>query len=147
MNQTNYINRIREFNRFYTVLLGIVNKKYIGNYSMTEARIIYELRMKPNCGATEIIDKLKLDKGYLSRILKKFVNDGLLQKSNDSKDGRAFCLNLTPQGIAEADNLIEQSNKRMADLLKGYNEGECAEICEAMDTITKYFSAGDKYNE
>ncbi len=139
MNKDNYVSRIREFNRFYTVLLGVVDKKYLGAYSLPESRILYELRENPNCNATQIIEKLRLDKSYLSRILKKFVDEGLLEKTADRSDGRALHLNLTEKGTAEADTIIAQSNARMAALLEGYDGAECQEICAAMDTITKYF--------
>ena len=44
-NKQETINQIREFNRFYTVLFGFLNRNYLdSNYSVTETRILFELR-------------------------------------------------------------------------------------------------------
>ena len=61
---------IREFNRFYTARLGLLRKRYLdGEFSLTEARVLYEIASTPHVTASTIRNTLKLDAGYVSRTL------------------------------------------------------------------------------
>ena len=74
-SQESLITTIRSFNRFYTVMLGFLNQKYLGTkYSVTETRILFEIRSSDKVLAKDLCSKLKLDKSYVSRILAKFEN-------------------------------------------------------------------------
>ena len=69
---------IRGFNRFYTNMLGLLNAN-IGSsdYSLTETRIIYEISKTEKCSANQLSNILRIDTGYLSRILKKLEKEGV----------------------------------------------------------------------
>ncbi len=137
-----YVNRIREFNRFYTVLLGIVDRKYLDDYSLAESRILYELYSSPGCSAVSISEKLRIDKGYMSRMVKKFIDGGLLDRRPSESDGRYYQLYLTDLGQSEAKGLIAKSNAQIEALIQGYDSDVCDEIYQAMDVITKYLGKG-----
>ena len=67
-----YIDQIRAFNRFYTKVLGVLNKSYLGSeFGLPEIRVIQDVYLHPNRNAKEISRELNMDKGLLSRILKK----------------------------------------------------------------------------
>ncbi len=144
MNLDKYIDRVREFNRFYTVSLGMVGKNYKESYSIAESRILYELRAKPGLTAGYLVDLLHLDKGYISRLIKKFINAGILTKITSEEDARVLYLYLTEEGERLADRLINETNDQIYSLLANFNETECEEICAAMDVITKYFQHDNK---
>lgn len=139
--ETEVIHRIREFNRFYTVIFGMLNGKFHDSgYSVAENRILFELNAKDSCSANFLAGKLRMDKSYLSRILKTFEKRGLITKQVSPEDGRSFILRLTEQGRAETARLIEGADRQVKALIASLSEGECSELCAAMDVITDYLS-------
>ena len=80
---------VRRFNRFYTRQIGVLQEGLLKSpFSLTEARVIYELAHHETTTATELGDELGLDAGYLSRILRDFKRQGLIDKKASKKDGR-----------------------------------------------------------
>ena len=81
---------VRAFNRFYTNTIGLLRGKYLDTpYSLTEARILFELAQ---CEASEVTDlrrSVDIDAGYLSRILSRFEADGLIGRSARPRTGPA----------------------------------------------------------
>ncbi len=148
MDNKKYINKIREFNRFYTVSLGMVGKNYKESYSIVESRILYELRERPGCTAGYFVKLLKLDKGYISRILKKFMNDGILYRETSKEDARISMHYLTEEGVTIADRIIQETDEEIGSLIETLSKKEREELCQAMDVIMKYLSVeGREYNE
>lgn len=140
-NKRETICRIREFNRFYIALLGILNRNYLNSsYSLTEARVLFELNDNDGCNANYLTDKLSLDKSYLSRIIKKFGAEGLLSRQTCQTDARAFNIRLTEKGKKITEKLIEESNIQIGSLLTTLTLDECHNICQAMDLITEFLS-------
>ena len=75
------VKRIRNFNRYYTAWLEVMNKEYLKTgFSWTESRVIFEIHICPGINATELCEHLNTDKSYISRILMKFEKDGLLTR-------------------------------------------------------------------
>lgn len=135
------INRIREFNRFYTVMFGMLNRKFLDSgYSVTENRILFELNLNKACTANFLAEKLHVDKSYMSRILKSFAQKGLVTKQVSSEDGRALILHLTEKGKQETTRLIDGANKQIETLIAPLSTQECTELCAAMDRITEYLT-------
>jgi DNA-binding MarR family transcriptional regulator len=67
------IEAIRRFNRTYTQQIRILYNKLVRSpFSLTEARVIYELAHRKRTSATELSKGLGLDPGYLSRLLGNF---------------------------------------------------------------------------
>src|SRR5689334_22512307 len=93
------IESIRRFNRFYTRQIGVLEEGLVQSpYSLTEARIIYELAHHEQTTAAELASELKLDAGYLSRILRDFTQRGLIDKQPSETDGRQTVLSLSEAG-------------------------------------------------
>ncbi len=133
------ISRFREFNRFYTVLIGTLNKHFLGtDYSLTETRVLFELISNNDCKANDLVDILNIDKSYMSRIILSFEKKGLLEKHCSYNDRRANILSLTEYGKKTVNELLSFTNHQIADLVSPLTEKEAIEVIRAMDTITKY---------
>ena len=75
------IKRIRQFNRYYTVWLDVMNKGYLGtDFSWPESRVLFEIYLCQGISATGVCGRLNMDKSYVSRILRKFERHGLITR-------------------------------------------------------------------
>lgn len=132
------ISSIRTFNRDYTKLLGIMNKKVLNTpLSWTEGRVLLEISFNNEKTPIEIAHNLDLDKSYTSRILKRFEKHDLIYKSPSTTDSRSVELHLTPTGQALVKELDDRSNQQIKDLLQDLNESEQTEFYQAMKTLDK----------
>src|SRR5271169_4899618 len=72
---------VRAFNRFYTNVIGLLRGKYLDTpYSLTEARLLFELAQRDTSEVTDLRRVVDIDAGYLSRILGRFEDDGLITR-------------------------------------------------------------------
>jgi DNA-binding MarR family transcriptional regulator len=115
------INDIRDFNRFYAKVIGLLDKTYLNShYSLAEVRVLNEIFHHSDITANDILTILGLDKGYLSRILKTFEKKKMVIKKRSNTDGRAMNLALTDSGKTEFLTLdaavIAQVNQAFSNL-------------------------------
>ncbi|CAN7449749.1 bifunctional helix-turn-helix transcriptional regulator/GNAT family N-acetyltransferase [Pararhizobium sp. LjRoot238] len=135
------IETVRAFNRFYTNQLGLLGRAFLDSrFTLTEARIIYELAARPGLPAKKLIEELHLDPAYLSRILKKFRGDGLLTTRPDPQDQRSQLLELTTEGLSEARVLAVRSRQEIAAMLSALNATQQEIIATAMGRIETLLS-------
>src|SRR5215471_15488530 len=86
---------VRAFNRFYTSKLGVLDQQLLKSpFSLSEARVLYELANSESPSAKAIGSELNLDPGYLSRIVQKFEDGGLITRTPLSSDRRQYQLSL-----------------------------------------------------
>ena len=136
MTDTATLDAIRGFNRFYTNKLGLLAKGYLDtDYTLTEARILYEIGACKQLSATELNRDLRLDPAYLSRILKKFRDAGLIQSEPDPADRRSQILTVTAKGQTEFETLGELSRRQTATDLEGLDDARRQSLIGAMNTI------------
>lgn len=135
------IEQIREFNRFYTVLIGTLDRNFLDSeHSVSDTRVLFELYSNEENTAYTLIERLHIDKSYMSRILKSFERKGFLERRVSKKDKRFYNLYLTEKGIGKTKELIEIANQQIGALLQPLTPKECNEVIQAMNTITKYFT-------
>ena len=126
----------RRFTRMYTRLIGTLDEGLLRTeYSLAEARVLYELatRTKPN--AKEIAEGLGLDPGYLSRILSKFESAALIRRRASQKDSRSADLSLTRGGRTAFETLNALAQKQASTILEGLAVRDRAQLIQAMKTI------------
>jgi DNA-binding MarR family transcriptional regulator len=135
------IKEVRSFNRFYTNVIGLLDRHvYNSSYSLPEVRVMFELYHSRALGASEIITLIDIDKGYLSRILKKFEKNRLVTKIDSPTDKRAAILQLTAKGRKEFEGLNQASEKQIAGILKNLTQKECDDLISKMSGIKKLLS-------
>lgn len=135
------VSAVREFNRFYTNIIGVVNRHvYESPYSLSEVRVLYEISHSPACTAKSIKNTLQIDEGYLSRIIDKFVKQKLVKKVQSPQDGRVYVLTLTAKGDALFSKLNDASEQSVESLLEPLSEQELQELVIMMDGIRRILS-------
>jgi DNA-binding MarR family transcriptional regulator/GNAT superfamily N-acetyltransferase len=142
------IGAVRHFNRFFTRQIGVLREGLLHSpYSLTEARILFELAQCHDLTASDLCRELGLDAGYLSRILTRLEQQGLIEKVRSETDGRQRYLRLTPEGEKAFAFLDKRSRDEVAELLNNLSEGDQQRLLKAMDTIKSVFNRGFKYSE
>lgn len=117
-NEEEQVSAVREFNRFYTARLGLLRKRHLdGDFSLTEARILYEVGVNPGLTASSLRITLGLNAGYLSRCLALLTRRNLVRQTASKKDAREKFLALLPAGEAAVALLNEQSNLQIRRIL------------------------------
>ena len=109
---------VRTFNRFYTSRIGVLRAGLLESpFSLTQARVLYELAHRRRPTATEMGHDLGLDPGYLSRILAAFRKRGLVSRTASKSDGREGLLGLTPAGRRAFASLDARARDEVRDML------------------------------
>jgi DNA-binding MarR family transcriptional regulator/GNAT superfamily N-acetyltransferase len=132
------VSRVRAFTRFYTGAVGALQEGLLRSpYSLTEARVLFELGRRESLDAIELRRMLDLDAGYLSRMLARFEADKLLTRERSEIDGRRQVIRLTVQGRAAYTELDDASASEIAQLLDPLTAEDRRQLVQAMDTIER----------
>jgi DNA-binding MarR family transcriptional regulator/GNAT superfamily N-acetyltransferase len=139
---------VRRFNRFFTRQIGVLREGLLHSpYSLTEARLIFEIANRDSLTASDLCRELGLDAGYLSRILARLEAQGVICKVPSETDGRQRLLRLTDQGREAFALLDRRSRDEVAELLADLSEDEQGRLLKAMQTIEGIFDKGLKFSE
>jgi DNA-binding MarR family transcriptional regulator/GNAT superfamily N-acetyltransferase len=130
------VTEVRRFNRFYTRLVGALDEGHLhSSFSLAETRVLYELAQADGLTATELGRDLRLDPGYLSRMLRGFERRGLVERARSSTDGRRTLLRLTPKGRSTFEDLNARASEVVADVLEPLADGQRRQLLDSMRTI------------
>lgn len=129
---------VRRFNRFYTRQIGLLHEHlHDSPFSLTEARILYELAHRTALTNSDLCSELGLDPGYLSRVVAGFEKQGLIKKSRSPTDGRAMQLTLTPKGQKTYAPLNLASQGEISAMLEKLSQVEQQQLINAMHSIER----------
>lgn len=134
------IGAMRRFNRFHTRLVGALDEQLLeSGYSLPQARLVYELASTDGEAPTaaDLGQRLGMDAGYLSRLIKGLEKDGLLTRTPSPANAKKLLLTLTGDGRALAGRLNEASAGEVADLLSPLNDTEQDALVGAMARIER----------
>jgi DNA-binding MarR family transcriptional regulator/GNAT superfamily N-acetyltransferase len=130
------IDAVRAFNRFWTEQLGLLDAGLVDTpYSLTEARLLFELAQAPRTDVLDLRRRLRLDSGHLSRLLSRFRADGLILTEASPEDGRRQVAALTARGREVFAELDGRAAAQVAGLLDGHHPTERRRLVEAMAVI------------
>ncbi|MDM9644568.1 helix-turn-helix domain-containing GNAT family N-acetyltransferase [Rhizobium sp. S163] len=136
MSDSTLIDAARDFNRFYTNFLGVLNKAYLDTpFTLTDARVLFEVGSQERVSAVALVRDLHLDPAYLSRILKRFKAQGLMETTPDPDDRRSQLISVTDQGRMQFQELVDRSNAQIAGRFEKLAAGEPQNVVAAMKTI------------
>jgi DNA-binding MarR family transcriptional regulator/GNAT superfamily N-acetyltransferase len=145
-NLEDRISAVRRFNRFFTRQIGVLREGLLHSpYSLTDARIIYELAHRNSVTAADLGRELGLDAGYLSRIVSRLEQQGLLDRLPSESDGRQRLLRLTPAGEQAFALLDKRARDEVAEMLHNLSEEEQQRLLTSMQTIQSVFDKGKSF--
>lgn len=133
---TDRVSAVRAFNRSYTKFLGALDEHLLSTpYSLTEARIIFELGQRDQTEVSVLRRVVGLDAGYLSRLLARFEENGLVHRERSTADARRQVIRLTTKGQDTFRVLDTRSIAQIRALLGDLTDDEQQRLVEAMDMI------------
>jgi DNA-binding MarR family transcriptional regulator/GNAT superfamily N-acetyltransferase len=131
---------LRGFNRVYTTQLGLLDAHLDQSpFTLSEARILYELANRSDPTAAEIARALRLDPAQMSRTISRFVNRGLVATRDDPSHGRHLLLSLTERGQTAFAALEDNTRRAVGALLDGLSPFRRTAMLSAARTITRIF--------
>jgi DNA-binding MarR family transcriptional regulator/N-acetylglutamate synthase-like GNAT family acetyltransferase len=143
MQHADLVVEMRRFNRFYTRIAGFLEEKLTHSaFTLTEARVVFELANRDAPVASEIARDLGLDPAYLARLLKKFEAAGLVARSPNGADGRRRDLELTADGRAAFADLQSRTDEEVGVLLGPVAAPQRERLSRAMRTIEQVLGEG-----
>src|SRR5262245_5580964 len=136
---------VRRFNRFYTQNLGVLQPGWLDSaFSLTEARVLYEINHRDRATATDIAHDLGLDAGYLSRILRRVHKAGLIRKDVSQEDRRRSDLSMTRGGQRACARLEVRVKRQAGGLLGRLTPPEQDHLVGAMRAIESMVASEPK---
>jgi DNA-binding MarR family transcriptional regulator/GNAT superfamily N-acetyltransferase len=142
------IDAVRRFNRFFTRRIGVLREGLLHTpYSLTEARILFEIAHREGLSASDLSRDLGLDPGYLSRILTRLERQDLIEKVRSETDRRRRLLALTPDGEDAFSLLDSRLREEVAEMLGDLSEGDQRRLLEAMRTIEGVLDKSFEFSE
>lgn len=141
------IEAARRFNRFFTRRIGVLREGLLHSpYTLTEARVLFEVGRNGSVSASELSRGLGLDPGYLSRILAGLERRGLIEKARSEADGRRRLVSLTGDGTDAFSLLDERSREEVGEALGGLSSGDRSRLLAAMRTVESVLDEDFKFS-
>ena len=132
---------VREFNRFYTARLGLLRKRHLGGeFSLTEARLLYEIGSNAPTTASAVRATLELDAGYMSRLLAALVRHRLIRQTASRTDAREKQTTLTLAGQRAVARINQNSNRQLEDLLQQVNAQDREILVHSLAQVRRILS-------
>jgi DNA-binding MarR family transcriptional regulator/GNAT superfamily N-acetyltransferase len=127
---------VRAFNRFYTRQIGLLNEHVAkSRFSLAEGRVLYELSKRGHAKGMDLAQALDMDPAYLSRLLRKFVDAGLVVHMPSVTDRRSNETVLTSDGDAAVAELEDLNDDAVDAMLEQVSPADRDALVAAMGSI------------
>lgn len=134
----NAVAEIRDFNRFYTRQIGLLDAHLpTSDLTLAEGRILYELATGGEQIAAELCRKLTMDKAYFSRMATRLRNRGLIAERINPSHGRQKLLSLTDKGHRAFAAADQGTRTQMEGMLAPLDGPARRELIAAMRQIRR----------
>ncbi len=145
MDLKNQIAHIRRFNRNYTARIGLLEKHILDSeYTLTESRIMLEIKERTDCTAKDISEGLSMDPGFVSRTIAALIKRNMVDKTISVKDKRASVLKLTEGGRKHLAILDERSDAQIGGMILDLTEKEQQKVYESITNLNEYLLHEEK---
>ncbi|WP_326609282.1 bifunctional helix-turn-helix transcriptional regulator/GNAT family N-acetyltransferase [Streptomyces scopuliridis] len=135
------IDQVRRFNRTVTERVGVLHDRYLGrDRPIGEARLLWEIGERGQ-DVRRLRERLGLDSGYVSRLLRALESDGLVTVEPQPRDRRVRTVRLTDAGRAERATLDGRSDELAGSLLEPLNTAQRARLVAAMAEVDRLLTA------
>lgn len=136
------IRRVRSFNRAVTQRIGALEDSYLSRgRPLGEARVIFEVGASNGVDLRALREKLNLDSGYLSRLLRSLETQGLIEVRKSPDDGRVRLLSLTKAGQVEHASYDELSDRLAESILAPLSGDRRERLIAAMTEVEQLLHA------
>lgn len=135
------IRQVRSFNRTFTQTTGVLHEDYLGrDRPLGESRLLFEIG-EDGAKVSSLRDRLDLDSGYVSRLLRSLEKQELVTTETSREDRRVRVARLTPAGAAELDSLNNDSDRLAQSILDPLNDDQRNKLTAAMVEVERLLSA------
>ena len=132
------VEQVRKFNRFYTREIGVLRGNFLGaGLTLSEVRVLYEIAHGTGITAKDIAETLRMDAGYLSRLLRKLQQRKLVSRTRSKADSRQAILRLTERGKQQFAMQNRRQNQEVQKMIERVPAQEQKPMIEAMQTIAR----------
>ena len=139
---TDQVRQVRSFNRRVTQRVGALQEEYLSRRrSLGASRVLWEIE-PDGTDVRSVRARLRVDSGYLSRLLRTLEAEGLVRVRASTDDQRVRVVRLTAAGRAERAELDRLSDDLAVSLLEALDEPRRDRLVEAMTTVERLLSAG-----
>ena len=137
------ISLIRAFNRTVTRRVGALDESYLARgRPLGEARLLHEIGRTGN-DVRSLRETLKLDSGYLSRLLRSLENQGLVRTAEGDADARVRRVSLTEAGLDEFGHYDALSNDLAQSFLAPLDPVQRERLIKATAEVLRLLRAGE----
>lgn len=142
------IDLIRMFNRRYVPVMRLLDRSYLGTGSSTlEIAVLIEIGEREAVSARDISRLLSVDKGYLSRTIRRFEEQGLVARTASGADARVQLLSLTDSGRDRVAELSDSGADVVAEAFRDADDDELACVADAMNVILGILEGKERSHE
>jgi DNA-binding MarR family transcriptional regulator len=136
------VEHVRRFNRTVTQRVGALRGRFLArDRPLGEARVLWEIG-PDGCEVRALRQRLELDSGHASRLLRSLEADGMVRVQPSPADGRVRVVRLTPAGLAERALLDARSDEVAASMLAPLDAAQRERLVDAMRTVERLLTAG-----
>lgn len=136
--QSDQIGQVRRFNRVVTRRIGALEDSYLSRgRPLGEARLIFEAGLAESVDIRDLRQRLGLDSGYLSRLLRSLEGQGIVKVRRKAADGRVRQVILTQKGRAEFRAYDVLSDELAQSLLSSLDPAQRGRLVAAMAEVER----------
>jgi DNA-binding MarR family transcriptional regulator/ribosomal protein S18 acetylase RimI-like enzyme len=139
---TDRVRQVRSFNRRVTQRVGALQEEYLSRRrSLGASSVLWEIE-PAGTDVRTVRARLRVDSGYLSRLLRALEAEGLVRVRSSAEDQRVRVVRLTAAGRAERSELDRLSDELAGSLLESLDEPHRDRLVEAMTTVERLLTVG-----
>ena len=132
---------LRRFNRSWSQRVGVLDESFLGSgRPLGPSRLLFELRSGAS-SVRELRERMDLDSGYLSRLLRQLEAEGLISVTPDPADARRRVVTLTKRGVAAQQDLDDRSDALAHGLVDALSDRQRVRLAECLDQADRLVRA------